>query len=199
LLDEQLPDDPLDLFGTWLGSALEASLLDATAMTLSTVSASGQPRARVVLLKSWDARGFVFFTRYSTRKGADLASNPRAALSFHWRELSRQILIEGTAARIARAESEAYFASRPRDSQLAARAVSGLSEIESQDWLLARYQQQLARFAPDAPVAMPDDWGGYRLAPTRIELWQGQPGRLHDRIAYERAPDGAWRRHRLAP
>jgi pyridoxamine-phosphate oxidase len=149
-------------------------------------------------LKSWDARGFVFFTRYSTHKADDLLHERRTSLLFYWRELDRQVRIEGEATRIDRQDSETYFATRPRESQLAARAASGQRRIVGATWLRERFEQEAATFA-GKPVAMPDDWGGYRVVARRFEFWQGRPDRMHDRIVYEPDQDGAWSTHRLAP
>jgi pyridoxamine 5'-phosphate oxidase len=198
LAEADAGDDPLALFGRWLDDALAANVLDATAMTLATAATGGSPSARIVLLKHYGAQGFDFFTRYSTRKGDELATNPRAALLFHWRELNRQVRIEGTVQKLSRAESEAYFATRPRASQLAARAASGLQRVADRATLEARVESEARRWQ-GSEVAMPEDWGGYRTTPASFEFWQGRPNRLHDRLVYERADTGAWVRHRLAP
>jgi pyridoxamine 5'-phosphate oxidase len=199
-LDEaEAGDDPFALFDRWLTEALAAHVLDATAMTLATATIDGKPSARVVLLKHYDRRGFDFFTRYSTRKGAELEDNPRAALVFHWREQSRQVRIEGTVQRLPRTESEAYFATRPRASQLAARAASGLASIADRAALEQRFAAEARRCSSNESVPMPEDWGGYRTTPIAFEFWQGRPNRLHDRLVYERAEDARWLRHRLAP
>jgi len=167
-------------------------------MALSTVNRAGVPTSRMVLLKGQDRRGFVFFTRYSTRKGLDLADNPNAALLFHWRELDRQVHVAVRLERIAREESAAYFGSRPRLSQLAARAASGLERVASAELLEQRFATEAERWS-GREVAMPDDWGGYRGEPSRFEFWQGRPSRLHDRLVYERLETGSWARYRLAP
>jgi pyridoxamine 5'-phosphate oxidase len=197
LLEQEAPADPFALFTAWMQSALDAGLRDATAMSVSTCSADGRPSSRMILLKGHDPRGFVFFTRYSTQKGADLLTNPRAALLFYWRELERQVRIEGTLERLTLAENQEYFASRPRGSQLAARAASGLGRV-SADELEARFSAEEARWQ-GRDVPLPEDWGGYRAAPDRIEFWQGRPSRLHDRLVYELGPAGSWPLHRLAP
>jgi pyridoxamine 5'-phosphate oxidase len=197
LREEDAGADPLVLFARWLGEAVAAKVLDPTAMTVATADASGKPSARIVLLKHYGPDGFDFFTRYSTAKGAELEANPRAALLFHWRELDRQVRIEGAVHKLSRAASEAYFATRPRASQLAARAASGLSKVPDRAALEARVEAEARRWE-DASVAMPEDWGGYRTTPLRFEFWQGRPSRLHDRLVFERV-DAAWVRHRLAP
>ena len=198
LCEEDAGDDPLALFTRWLAEAQAANVLDPTAMTLATADASGRPSARIVLLKGYGPEGFDFFTRYSTRKGRDLADNPHGALLLHWRELSRQVRIEGPIAMLSRAASAAYFATRPRGSQLAAHAASGLSRIPDRATLEQRMQAAEQRWKESA-VALPDDWGGYRTTPRVIEFWQGRPNRLHDRLVYELSDGDAWQRYRLAP
>lgn len=197
LLEQDTPLAPLGLFTTWLEQAVEARLLDATAMVLCTATKDGRPSARVVLLKEHGPEGLVFFTRYSTQKCSDLAENPRVALLFHWREHDRQVRIDATVARVSEVESRAYFASRPRASQLAACAASQLGQV-SAEALARRFDEEAERWE-GKDVDMPADWGGYRASPIRIEFWQGRPNRLHDRLVYELAPAGGWERHRLAP
>jgi pyridoxamine 5'-phosphate oxidase len=198
-LDEaSVAADPIEQFARWFGEALSARLPEPNAMTLATVTADGQPSARTVLIKGYDARGFVFYTSYASQKGRELAANPRAALVFYWAELERQVRISGTVERVTREESERYFLSRPRGSRLGA-AVSLQSEvIASRAEMEARWRQ-LDEEVGAQPVPLPDDWGGYRVAPTAIEFWQGRPSRLHDRIRYARLPDSGWRVERLSP
>jgi pyridoxamine 5'-phosphate oxidase len=198
LREEDAGDDPIALFARWLSEAHAASVLDPTAMTLASADASGKPSARIVLLKGYGAEGFDFFTRYSTRKGQDLADNPRAALLFHWRELSRQVRVEGPVQMLPRAASAAYFATRPRGSQLAAHAASGLSRVPDRASLEHRMHDEEQRWQ-GKEVALPEDWGGYRTTPLLLEFWQGRPNRLHDRLVYELSDAGAWQRYRLAP
>lgn len=196
LLESEAPADPLLLFTSWLEQALEARLLDATAMVVATATSAGVPSARVVLLKGHDRRGLVFYTRQSSQKCDDLEQNPRASALFHWRELDRQVRVEGEVERTAVAESQAYFESRPRLSQLAARATSGLRRVTA-EVLEQRFAAEVAAWR-DGAVPMPDDWGGFRIVPRQFEFWQGRPSRLHDRLVYERR-DQQWERHRLAP
>lgn len=198
LLEANTPGDPFPLFEAWLALAVETRVLDATAMALATVSKEGRPSVRMVLLKGHDRGGVVFYTRYSTQKCEDLEANPEAALLFHWREFDRQVRIEGRIERISVEASRAYFATRPRASQLAARAASGLRRIASADVLEKRFNEEASRHE-GKDVPMPDDWGGYRLAPVRFEFWQGRPSRLHDRLTYEIEAAGSWRKQRLAP
>jgi len=198
LLEAHTPGDPFSLFESWLEVAVETRVLDATAMALASVSKEGRPSVRMVLLKGHDRAGLVFYTRYSTQKCKDLEDNPEAALLFHWREFDRQVRVEGRVARISVEASRAYFATRPRASQLAARAASGLDRIASADFLEKRFNEEAERHE-GKDVPMPDDWGGYRLSPARFEFWQGRPSRLHDRLTYELEAAGTWRKQRLAP
>jgi pyridoxamine 5'-phosphate oxidase len=198
LLENAVPADPFELFTEWMQRALDEELRDATAMAVSTCSSDGRPSSRMILLKGHDRNGFVFFTRYSTQKATDLLANPRAALLFHWRELERQVRIQAVLQRLSLAENQAYFASRPRGSQLAARAASCLGRVPSAETLDERFRVEGERWQGHE-VPMPGDWGGYRAAPERIEFWQGRPNRLHDRIVYELTADTSWSRYRLAP
>ena len=172
--------------------------MDLTAMTLATVDAEGQPSARVVLLKGVDERGFVFFTNYESRKGQELAGHPQAALVFYWGEHVRQVCVTGAVTKLTEAESDAYFKTRPRGSQLEAWASQQSSVVADRAALEARWREMEARFA-GKDVPRPPFWGGFRLAPARIEFWQGRPNRLHDRFRYTRQPDKTWRIERLSP
>jgi pyridoxamine 5'-phosphate oxidase len=192
---EQLEDDPLEQFAEWFEEARAAVPL-AEAMTLATVDAECSPDARMVLLKGVGADGFRFFTNYESTKGDQLAANARAALILYWRELDRQVRIRGSVERLSPEESDAYFASRPRDSQIAA-AVSPQSGPIERDELERRYRQ-LAGELGEAEVRRPDHWGGYLLRPDAIEFWQGRESRMHDRFVYSRRPAG-WGIQRLAP
>jgi pyridoxamine 5'-phosphate oxidase len=170
---------------------------DINAMTLATVDQQGQPSTRTVLLKGVDERGFVFFTNYESRKGRELAGNPRAALTFFWPELERQVCVAGAVTKILAAESEAYFKSRPRDSRLGAWVSNQSQPIPDRAFLEAKWRELEQKFPNEVP--MPPHWGGYVLEPERIEFWQGRPGRLHDRFSYSRNSDGNWELQRLAP
>jgi pyridoxamine 5'-phosphate oxidase len=199
MLDDTAVDpDPLAQFRAWFAEALNSQVMDANAMSLATASSAGEPSVRTVLLKDVDEHGFVFFTHYTSPKGRDLAQNPRASVLFYWAELERQVRISGAVKSIARPISEAYFATRPIDSQWAAWAAAQSTELPDRATLERQYAEVKRRYE-NAPVPCPPDWGGYHLEAERIEFWQGRPGRLHDRILYTRQPDGTWTHGRLAP
>jgi len=197
LSEEDLAADPIAQLRLWLDQAREVYPEEFTSMTLATVDREGRPSARVVLLKGLDERGLVFYTNYDSRKGQELAENPRAALVFYWAGLDRQVRIEGTVERTSREESESYFISRPLGSRLGAwvspqsRPIAGRGELER------RLREAEERFGEAVPL--PESWGGYRVRPETVEFWQGRPSRLHDRLCYSLQPGGGWRIERLAP
>ena len=192
-----MTDDPLERFQDWFREAKQAGVEVPEVMTLATADAGGTPSARMLLLKSADEDGFVFYSGYASRKGGELDENPRAALVFYWRPLGKQIRVEGSVERVSEAESAAYFATRPRGSQLAAWASQQSRPLASREELERRYVE-LEREYEGREVALPPHWGGYRLRPDAIEFWEHRENRLHDRIRYTRAREG-WRTERLAP
>jgi len=197
-LDESsVGPDPIALFTEWLDQALKAELPEPNAMTVATATADGVPSARVVLLRGYDERGFVFFTDYRSQKGVELSTNPRTALVFYWSALDRQVRIVGSAAKIAREESEAYFRTRPRGSRLGA-WISHQSQIIQSRRLLDDKVPELERRYPGEDIPLPPYWGGFRVTPEAMEFWQGRESRLHDRIRYRREGD-QWHIERLSP
>jgi pyridoxamine 5'-phosphate oxidase len=191
-------DDPFALFHRWFAQAVAAELTDPNAMILTTATPDGVPSARAVLLKALDARGFSFFTNYDSRKGREMAANPRVALVFLWHQLERQVRAEGTVELVTPAESDAYFVNRPLGSRLGAWASPQSAVIPDRAFLERQHAALMAQY-PDGIVPRPPNWGGYRVIPAVIEFWQGRPNRLHDRIAFTRRADGTWRKERLAP
>ncbi len=190
--------DPLAQFDRWFREVMEAQLPEPNAMTLATASPEGQPSARIVLLKGIDHQGFVFFTNYESRKGRELADNPQAALLFNWLQLERQIRIEGRVERIDTKDSEAYFQSRPKGSQIGAWTSPQSQVIPDRSVLVNKQKDLETQYATAEVLPLPPFWGGYRLLPDVLEFWQGRPSRLHDRIRYVRVETG-WKIERLAP
>jgi len=197
-IEQDVHPDPIEQFRLWFDEAWRADSRLPNAMTLATCSSSGVPSARIVLLKDFDQAGFVFFTNYQSHKASDLEDNPLAALVFYWERLSRTVRIAGRVTRVSREETEEYFRSRPRDSQLGAWASSQSKVIESRQALHDRFAELKKQYA-DQDVPTPPNWGGYRVTPTSIEFWQGQSSRLHDRLKYVRTDDTSWALQRLAP
>ena len=198
LLEKDLARDPFRQFEKWFQEAQAAKIHEPNAMTLSTATRDGRPSARTVLLKGIDGRGFVFYSNYESRKGRDLSENARASLVFPWLALERQVIVEGAVARLSREESEAYFHSRPRASQLGA-WVSQQSAIIAGRAVLEDSLKALDKKYAGAEVPLPSNWGGYRVNPETVEFWQGRRSRLHDRLRYRREKSGDWLVERLSP
>ncbi|MBT3449164.1 MAG: pyridoxamine 5'-phosphate oxidase [Bacteroidetes Order II. Incertae sedis bacterium] len=197
LTDASADKDPIDLFDDWFEDAKKSGLYLPEAMNLATSTAEGKPSARMVLLKHADQDGFVFYTNYKSRKSGELIGNPFAALLFHWPILQRQVRVEGAVEKVSREESEAYFHSRARGSQIGAWASDQSSELSTRSDLKKRVDDFERQFK-DQEVPLPDKWGGFRVIPNRIEFWQGRPFRLHDRLIFE-ADAQSWKTHRLYP
>jgi pyridoxamine 5'-phosphate oxidase len=198
LLETDVAPDPFEQFNRWWDEAIKSELDEVNAMTLATASATGTPSARIVLLKSVSAEGFIFFTNYNSHKGKELEENPFACLVFFWKELERQIRITGTIEKVSAAESDEYFNSRPVGSRIGAWASPQSSIIPSRETIemnMAKYEEEFA----GGKITRPAHWGGYIVKPTVIEFWQGRPNRLHDRIQYSKQQGGSWEINRLAP
>ncbi|CAM5528620.1 Pyridoxine/pyridoxamine 5'-phosphate oxidase OS=Streptomyces alboniger OX=132473 GN=pdxH PE=3 SV=1 [Streptomyces alboniger] len=202
LAETELPADPMDQFALWFKEAAREKGLvhEPNAMVVSTADAEGRPSSRTVLLKGFDERGFVFFTNYASRKARELAANPNVSLLFPWHPMARQVIVCGTAARVGREETVAYFRTRPHGSQLGAWASAQSSVLASRDELDRAYADLAARYPEGEQVPAPPDWGGFRVAPRTVEFWQGRSNRLHDRLRYARAAEnGSWQVDRLSP
>lgn len=197
LSEADLTADPVTMFERWYAEAAAAGVHEPNAMVVATATPDGVPSSRFVLLKGLSDGGFVFYTNLGSRKGHELAANPRCALLFPWHVLERQVRVDGVAEPLPRAEVEAYFASRPRGSQLGAWASHQSAVVSGRDELEAAYDDAAARF-DGADVPVPDEWGGFRVRPETVEFWQGRTGRMHDRLVYRRA-DAVWVTERLAP
>ncbi len=198
LTRKNVDPNPFKLFEQWFQEAAEAEPVLPEAVSLATATQEGRLSSRMVLLKGFDERGFVFYTNYQSRKGIELAENPNAALLFYWRQLERQICITGTVSKVSREESEAYFRTRPRGSQIGALTSRQSEAIAGREVLESRFQQLMAEYE-GREIPPPSYWGGYRLSPATIEFWQGRPDRLHDRLLYKRQPGGPWQLERLSP
>lgn len=197
LIEETAPVDPHLLFNLWLQDALAHNLPEPNAMTLSTIGSDGGPNSRTVLLKGFDERGFHFFTNYNSRKGRDIAADPRGALTFLWTARHHQVTVRGTLSKLPREDAEGYFAARPHGHQIGAWVSEQSAVIPGREWLQAREEEIASRFGT-GPVPCPPHWGGYTLLATEIEFWQGRVSRLHDRLRYTRQ-DGGWKIERLSP
>ena len=197
LKETDVDPNPFQQFQKWFDLALAAQLTEPNAMTLATVTGDGKPRARIVLLKGFDERGFVFYSNYKSHKGQELADNPQAALVFLWTELERQVRIQGRALKVSEQESDEYFHSRPFSSRLGAWA-SNQSQVVSRQLLELRLQELKTEYE-NKEIPRPPHWGGFRVVPTEIEFWQGRPSRLHDRLNYRRLDDSSWLIERLSP
>ena len=190
--------NPFKQFEQWFQAAVAAEPILPETVSLATATREGRPSSRMVLLKDFDERGFVFYTNYESRKGIELAENPDAALVFFWRQLERQICITGTVSKVSREESEAYFRTRPRGSQIGALASRQSQEIANREVLESRFQHLMSGYE-GREIPLPSYWGGYRLTPATIEFWQGRSDRLHDRFLYKRHSGGPWQLERLSP
>nr|WP_167218146.1 pyridoxamine 5'-phosphate oxidase [Kribbella shirazensis] len=200
LLENQVAADPVVQFQLWLDQARDAGLAEPNAMVLATADADGRPSARTVLLKRVDERGFVFYTNQQSRKADDLAANPYCALVFPWHAMERQVRVEGTVTKLPAEEVDEYFAGRPRESQLGAWASQQSQPVESREELDLQYASYERQWPEGTEISTPYFWGGYLVAPTAFEFWQGRVGRLHDRLAYRRASSGSdWELSRLQP
>lgn len=198
LSESEAAADPIQQFDTWWNEALTSEIEEPNAMTLATASSDGFPSARIVLLKGFDKKGFVFFTNYKSYKGTQLEENPKACLVFFWKELERQVRITGIVQKVSNGVSDAYFKSRPIGSQLGASISPQSQVIESREWLEKKYDQASSE-KKEADLLRPDYWGGYIVKPVIIEFWQGRKSRLHDRIQYTLEESGKWKIERLAP
>ncbi len=198
-LDEKtVQENPMQQFGLWMEEALKSEVMEPTAMVLATVSKESKPSARVVLLKEMDKDGFIFFTNYESKKGQQIAENSNVAITFFWKELERQVRIEGKAVKIDPELSDQYFHSRPYQSRLGAAASPQSQKVDNRN-ILEKAKEELKAQYPDENIPRPDNWGGYKVIPEAFEFWQGRRSRLHDRVYYERENEGKWLISRLAP
>lgn len=198
LAETDLSRTPMDQFARWFKESVAAGLHEPNAMVVATATPDGRPSSRTVLLKKYDEAGFVFFTNYASRKGRELTANPHLSLLFPWHQIARQVIVTGTASRIPREETAAYFHSRPHGSQLGAWASAQSTVIGSREELTSRYEELEAQYPEGSEVPVPDGWGGFRVVPEAVEFWQGHENRLHDRLRYVSEGEG-WRVERLCP
>ena len=196
--EKNINKNPFKQFGMWMNLAIERNVNEPIAMNLSTVNEKGKPSSRIVYLKSFDNKGFVFYTNYLSRKGSQLMSNPYAALNFFWPELEKQVRLEGKVVKVSKAMSDAYFKSRPRESQIGAWASHQSSELNGREELEKKVENLTKKYQGQ-PIPRPGYWGGFCLVPDRIEFWQGRPNRLHDRIVYRKIKGSNWKISRLSP
>jgi pyridoxamine 5'-phosphate oxidase len=198
LIEGEVHASPIEQFTSWWNQALESKIEEVNAMALSTLSQEGLPESRIVLLKGYSAEGFIFFTNYQSSKGTQLQQNAHCSLLFFWKELERQVRINGKAKKISEQESDAYFNSRPEGSKIGAWASPQSSVVESQDWLTENFEKIKNKYTNTA-IPRPSHWGGFIVQPAAIEFWQGRPSRMHDRIRYSASATGEWKIERLAP
>ncbi|HHS95992.1 MAG TPA: pyridoxamine 5'-phosphate oxidase [Phaeodactylibacter sp.] len=199
LKKEDLDADPIRQFSQWFKDAMDANIQEPNVMCLATATKEGKPSARILLLKGFDEKGFVFYTNYHSRKGKELLENPHAAMVFHWAALERQVRIEGKISLLPDEESDRYYQSRPRDSRIGAWASPQSEVIKNRSVLEEKVKDLQKKYTEENPIPRPAHWGGYRLCPTMIEFWQGRASRLHDRFRYTRDENGTWKIERLAP
>jgi pyridoxamine 5'-phosphate oxidase len=199
LSEKDVAVNPFVHFSAWWQQATQAAIDEVNAMTLSTIAANGYPESRIVLLKGYDEKGFVFFTNYESAKGVQLKVQPQCSLLFFWKELERQIRIIGKASPIAATESDTYYQSRPVGSQIGAWASPQSQVVDSKEWLEENFAQMEKKYQGQSPIPRPPHWGGFRIEPIRFEFWQGRPSRMHDRICYTREQELNWKIERLAP
>ena len=198
LLEGDAAADPITQFQTWWSQAMASEITEPNAMTLATASCDGMPSARIVLLKGFDANGFIFFTNYNSYKGLQLEENPKACLVFFWKELERQVRITGVVTKIPEAQSDEYYQSRPTGSRIGAWASPQSQPIENREWLEKIFKEKKEEFE-HTTIPRPPHWGGYKVMPVIVEFWQGRSSRLHDRLQYTLEENGGWLRERLAP
>jgi pyridoxamine 5'-phosphate oxidase len=199
LREEHVAKDPIAQFSAWWQEAVNSQIDEVNAMTLATASSDGIPSARIVLLKGFDERGFIFFTNYNSFKGKNLEENPRACLVFFWKELERQVRITGIVSKVSEKESDDYYNIRPKESRIGALASPQSEVISSREWLEERVVLLTQELKGSTHIKRPQHWGGYLVKPISIEFWQGRPSRLHDRIQYTLMENGSWKIERLAP